>query len=808
MPDSEFPSSKFVSGKSSSPLLPSFEELSQQRKLLQEFCFAHIPSLSFFLPVGFKNLPIFKLDDTQPEPTEFRHITSTATCYASIAGCPDQFRPEKKDGSPDFNLLGKEFSDHAIALELGKWVSDGAAHIYCSCRGLPYVLSRLERWDAQIEAHLGRIFYQLDEDPSRFAIGEAAEAELLKDKPKERAKWYKPNAYHTYWALRVVRALQTHFSKEFNASRHRPSPERLAGMRMWARQQLGIQVALHSAESSVLDSDQLAWSLATLISQPQSYRSRLPEQDLLRQALKCLFNTQETVGTWRHYAPLFHYPNVGNAYCYVFETFAAILLEALKPEAEFVRTCLKQYFPQLVKLWQYAVSTAEGEKGIRMWSSGHRINPGLESWATASVFDFAQAFRQLVGIWTREAALPTLNYKIPFPTPEKAKKKLLERSKIWTSENLDERLWTMFINPVSKVDIENELDPDRPLIAEAFPRAAIFFGPPGTSKTKLVSAIAGAIGWKYIELHPSHFVAEGLPNVQHTADVIFSKLMELDHAVVLFDEIDELVRERDIEPDQFGRFLTTSMLPRLAELWKARKIMYFVATNHIEYFDRAVTRSERFDAIIFISPPSFEVKKKRIVDLLRDEHGIKATFHARITEARVSDVMRSVSCESTNTATRKKAGETIKNQMLPPKLVLAKFAMLRWDELDELALHLRSYLRTARTITEGILKKALSDIRDTRSRGLGEYCRFQSDPRDYERFDASRKAVWIVEKIDGFVGGDAAPPEPVYKTAGSYVVEAPVGTFTNIKVPGYTVELSNVESESGRVRLKPKKRKP
>ena len=77
-------------------------------------------------------------------------------------------------------------------------------------------------------------------------------------------------------------------------------------------------------KSSKLDSDQLAWSLAILVSAPDEYESNLVEQDLIRQAFRCLFCN--TGANW-HVAPLralFHYPNVGNAYCYVFETFAAL----------------------------------------------------------------------------------------------------------------------------------------------------------------------------------------------------------------------------------------------------------------------------------------------------------------------------------------------------------------------------------------------------------------------------------------------------------------------------------------------------
>ena len=87
-------------------------------------------------------------------------------------------------------------------------------------------------------------------------------------------------------------------------------------------------------------------------------------------------------------------------------------------------------------------------------------------------------------------------------------------------------------------------EPDSQPVKEDQARAAILFGPPGASKTTLCRSIAEAIGWSYVELHASHFVAEGLSRVQRTADNIFKQLMQLDNTVILFDEIDELVRAR------------------------------------------------------------------------------------------------------------------------------------------------------------------------------------------------------------------------------------------------------------------------
>jgi uridine kinase len=145
-------------------------------------------------------------------------------------------------------------------------------------------------------------------------------------------------------------------------------------------------------------------------------------------------------------------------------------------------------------------------------------------------------------------------------------------------------------------------------------RSAILFGPPGTGKTTLVRALAEAIDWRFIEVLASDFLSEGMDRVPAKADEIFDQLMELDHCVVLFDEIDELIRRRDGESDPFGRFLTTSMLPKLAKLWDQRRVLFFVATNDVDIADSAIKRSQRFDARIFVPPPAFHVKKRLISD--------------------------------------------------------------------------------------------------------------------------------------------------------------------------------------------------
>jgi SpoVK/Ycf46/Vps4 family AAA+-type ATPase len=86
-------------------------------------------------------------------------------------------------------------------------------------------------------------------------------------------------------------------------------------------------------------------------------------------------------------------------------------------------------------------------------------------------------------------------------------------------------------------------------------------------------------------------------------------LASTERIVVLLDEFDELVQDRDqSDAESSSRFLTTAMLPKIAELADRRRIVYLLATNHIERFDDAISRAGRFDLVIPVLPPSLEAK--------------------------------------------------------------------------------------------------------------------------------------------------------------------------------------------------------
>lgn len=700
--------------------MADFETLRSGRRRLHDFCSFHSESLKFFASGR-----SYKLHQSEGElPVGLRHMTSTATCLESLRECPNQ----------DLEDHIRWFVDEALARPHDRWTSDGAAGIYCRCRALPLVIEHSAEF-GRIRPHLVRILAQLKKG-DRFGIGEA-------DPIKDSEDWYPPNAYHTFWALEALKQ-SDRFGRSFRAfKRTQDLGARWNAMLLWAWEVLGCQIALHKSKSSGLDTDQLLWALTIVtrfrapgIFSPSTMRYR----DIVKQAIETFFDAQDqNTGTWVHHEPLFHYPTTGNAYCYIFESLNPLLKNALNPDEDVLRALLRPHAEKLFALLDYAEVTKTTLVPNRAfgWSSGHRTNMTLaESWATAAVFGCMQALRRLVGVWTRSDAIRELSHRPPTGKPSEAITKLAERGNTWSeAETVGQQLITMFVNPLWMRSTNESTDPDDLPIAETQARSAILFGPPGTSKTTLAQKVASALEWDFVELHPSHFVAAGLPNVQRTADEIFTKLMELDRCVVLFDEVDELMREREMEPDAFGRFLTTSMLPKLAELWKHRKIVYFVATNHIGHFDQALTRSQRFDALILVPPPAFSVKIKRLIEILR-ELAPHRPVSIRLKAAKVSAALAAV-----------QSYELKVNKLIDRDQVLAKFILLRWDQLEELAhilLRQASGASAKRmTIDASRLSNALMEMSDSRLREPTPYSALKRD-RGLEGRDFGKDVVWLV----------------------------------------------------------------
>jgi SpoVK/Ycf46/Vps4 family AAA+-type ATPase len=125
--------------------------------------------------------------------------------------------------------------------------------------------------------------------------------------------------------------------------------------------------------------------------------------------------------------------------------------------------------------------------------------------------------------------------------------------------------------------------------------------------------LAHKLGFELITVTPSDFAAGGGEAVEARSKAIFRVLEEQRDVVVLFDEIDHLLLDRDSDlyrtQSDIFQLLTPGMLTKLARLADQRTVIFVVATNYFEQIDPAIRRVGRIDSRYLVLPPNMEQRK-------------------------------------------------------------------------------------------------------------------------------------------------------------------------------------------------------
>lgn len=350
----------------------------------------------------------------------------------------------------------------------------------------------------------------------------------------------------------------------------------------------------------------------------------LPSKVELENSIYVVFDRyQSSCGIWPKYFPMFNYNNeAGSNYCFSFEMLEAVLCEngagiVFNNDDDTILLGLERAV-QWCKDNRFTFIDPATMVEYSGWNSGGQIQTleagKPESWATAVVHMFLFKLQEVLSKKIQEEVL-YLYHAVNYKRDDKKWNNMLD-----VDIFLGSRDNTKILKDLLREEILEPLEGKSPFEIRKKKiesrRSALLFGPPGTYKTDLAKAIAVKLRWPMISIDPSHFLHEGLAGIYSKADEVFEDLSELSGVVILFDEMDALVRTRKDSQgetlDITSRFLTTSMLPKLANLHDLGTTVFFMTTNYQDQFDEAIKRPGRFDHLLCMWPPSCDTKLKHL----------------------------------------------------------------------------------------------------------------------------------------------------------------------------------------------------
>jgi SpoVK/Ycf46/Vps4 family AAA+-type ATPase len=141
------------------------------------------------------------------------------------------------------------------------------------------------------------------------------------------------------------------------------------------------------------------------------------------------------------------------------------------------------------------------------------------------------------------------------------------------------------------------------------PKTILLFEPPGTGKTIFAKAIAGKLGWSFIEINPSDLATKSYEQVAHRIKNVFDRLSNIADTVVFLDEFEELALSPE-RASESQRLVSNEMLKQLSRFRENSKAVLVCATNNIRHLNPALLRPGRFDVILPVGPLNKEARKK------------------------------------------------------------------------------------------------------------------------------------------------------------------------------------------------------
>lgn len=147
-----------------------------------------------------------------------------------------------------------------------------------------------------------------------------------------------------------------------------------------------------------------------------------------------------------------------------------------------------------------------------------------------------------------------------------------------------------------------------------FPSAVILHGPPGTGKTFAVERLVDFLGWPSFQIDASSVASPYIHETSKKVAQVFEKAMENAPSVLVIDEMEAFLADRDMGTGHHRVEEVAEFLRRIPEAVK-NEVLIIAMTNRIDMIDPAVQRRGRFDHVIKVDFAS-EMEVRSLLDKL------------------------------------------------------------------------------------------------------------------------------------------------------------------------------------------------
>jgi len=145
------------------------------------------------------------------------------------------------------------------------------------------------------------------------------------------------------------------------------------------------------------------------------------------------------------------------------------------------------------------------------------------------------------------------------------------------------------------------------------PKGALIYGPPGCGKTMIARALATESGANMILVKGPELLSKWVGESEKGIREIFRKAKSSSPCVVIFDELDSLVRSKSGEGG-VSETVLSQLLTEIEEGISSRVVVIGI-TNRPDVLDNSLLRTGRLDLVLYVAPPD-EKGRLEIIKIL------------------------------------------------------------------------------------------------------------------------------------------------------------------------------------------------